>query len=122
MSRQHIGQTAHLSTTHSIGLPGNILHELIHNDRIIGGIDNKSSKEAASFYKNFVKGNIYETTAKIAELCKLTENSFRDTNIAFANELSMICDKNNIELIRCNERRHSNRHPAWERIPLILHL
>ena len=90
-------------------LPGNIIHELIHNDRIIGGIDNKSSKEAADFYKSFVKGNIYKTEAKIAELCKLTENSFRDTNIAFANELSMICDKYDIDVFKLINL--TNKHP-----------
>jgi len=90
-------------------LPGNILDELIHNDRIIGGINKKSSQAAEDFYKIFVKGKIYQTEAKTAELCKLTENSFRDVNIAFANELSMICDKENInvyELINL-----TNKHP-----------
>lgn len=90
-------------------LPGNILQEAITNDRIIGGINKKSSQVAEAFYKTFVKGNIYLTNAITAELAKLTENSFRDVNIAFANEMSIICDKLDInvwELISL-----ANRHP-----------
>ena len=90
-------------------LPGNILQEAITNDRIIGGINKKSSQVAEAFYKTFVKGNIYLANAITAELAKLTENSFRDVNIAFANEMSIICDKLDInvwELISL-----ANRHP-----------
>ena len=90
-------------------LPGNILKELVDNDRIIGGVDTASAKLAEKFYSHFVKGNIILTDAKTAEMCKLTENSFRDVNIAFANELSVICDKLQInvwELIGL-----ANRHP-----------
>ena len=90
-------------------LPGNILPELIKNDRVIGGINNKSSLIAEIFYRSFVKGKIYKTDSKTAEMCKLTENSFRDVNIAFANELSMICAKeeiNTLELINL-----TNKHP-----------
>ena len=74
-------------------LPGNVMHELIHNDRVIGGIDDASTKKAISFYSRFVKGELYATNAKTAEMCKLVENASRDVQIAFANELSLICDK-----------------------------
>lgn len=90
-------------------LPGNIINELIHNDRIIGGVTPESSKIVQEFYSTFIKGNIYITDAKTAELAKLSENTFRDVNIAFANELSMICDKldiNTHELISL-----TNKHP-----------
>jgi UDP-N-acetyl-D-mannosaminuronic acid dehydrogenase len=90
-------------------LPGQILKELIDNDRIIGGINQASAKKAAAFYRKFVNGNILLTTARTAELSKLVENSFRDLNIAFANELSRICDQLDInvwELIGL-----ANRHP-----------
>lgn len=93
-------------------LPGNIMNELIFNDRLIGGINRESTKIAVDFYKDFVTGNILETDAKTAEMAKLTENSFRDVNIAFANEISMICDRNNInvwELIKL-----TNQHPRVE--------
>jgi UDP-N-acetyl-D-mannosaminuronic acid dehydrogenase len=90
-------------------LPGRILLELVQNDRIVGGINPSSTKKAADFYREFVSGQILETDAASAELSKLTENSYRDVNIAFANELSMICDLENInvwEIIRL-----ANRHP-----------
>ncbi|MFT6835924.1 MAG: UDP-N-acetyl-D-mannosaminuronic acid dehydrogenase [Francisellaceae bacterium] len=90
-------------------LPGQILHELVANDRIVGGINKESTKQAASFYREFVKGDILETDARTAEMAKLTENSFRDVNIAFANEISIICDEHSInpwELINL-----ANRHP-----------
>jgi|TARA_B110001454_G_scaffold130535_1_gene121647 UDP-N-acetyl-D-mannosaminuronic acid dehydrogenase len=90
-------------------LPGNIMKELVQNDRIVGGINHKSTTETIKFYKNFVKGEIFATDANTAEMAKLTENSFRDVNIAFANELSMLCDKlniNSLELIGL-----ANRHP-----------
>lgn len=90
-------------------LPGKIMKELIWNDRIIGGINEDSTKATAAFYKKFVKGEILETTARTAEMSKLTENAFRDVNIAFANELSVICDQLNInvwELIQL-----ANHHP-----------
>jgi len=72
-------------------LPGHILKELIDNDRIIGGIDGPSAERSRSFYQKFVKGNIFLTNSRTAELCKLAENAYRDVNIAFANELSLIC-------------------------------
>jgi UDP-N-acetyl-D-mannosaminuronic acid dehydrogenase len=90
-------------------LPGNVIHELVNNDRVIGGIDNNSTQKAIEFYSQFVKGELHPTNAKTAEMCKLTENSFRDLNIAFANELSIICDKAGInvwELITL-----ANKHP-----------
>lgn len=90
-------------------LPGHILKELVDNDRIIGGIDSQSTQKTVEFYKQFVNGRILETNARTAELAKLTENSYRDVNIAFANELSMICDKLNVnvwELIHL-----ANHHP-----------
>ena len=90
-------------------LPGNVMHELVHNDRVIGGVDEKSTKAAIRFYKQFVKGDLHSTNARTAEMCKLTENASRDVQIAFANELSLICDKAGIdvwELIKL-----SNKHP-----------
>lgn len=90
-------------------LPGNTLYELIHNDRVIGGIDEESTRAAISFYQRFVKGALHPTNARTAEMCKLTENSSRDSQIAFANELSMICDKAGVnvwELIAL-----ANKHP-----------
>ena len=90
-------------------LPGKIIYELEHNDRVIGGLDKKSTKAAQGFYRHFVKGDLHATNAKTAEMCKLVENSSRDVSIAFANELSMICDKAEInvwELINL-----ANKHP-----------
>jgi UDP-N-acetyl-D-mannosaminuronic acid dehydrogenase len=90
-------------------LPGHVLRELVQNDRVIGGMTPKCSERAISLYKIFVQGECIVTNARTAEMCKLTENSSRDVNIAFANELSMICDKLDIdvwELIRL-----ANRHP-----------
>lgn len=90
-------------------LPGHVLRELVQNDRVIGGMTAKCSAAAVSLYKIFVQGECVITNARTAEMCKLTENSFRDVNIAFANELSIICDKLDInvwELIRL-----ANRHP-----------
>lgn len=90
-------------------LPGQVLRELVSNDRIIGGITPACSAAATQLYQTFVKGQCIETDARTAEMCKLTENSFRDVNIAFANELSMICTQLKInpwELIRL-----ANRHP-----------
>jgi UDP-N-acetyl-D-mannosaminuronic acid dehydrogenase len=79
-------------------LPGNIIHELVHNDRVIGGIDDKSTARAIAFYKQFVKGALYPTNARTAEMTKLVENAYRDVQIAFANELSIICDKADINV------------------------
>ena len=79
-------------------LPGKMLEELIHNDRIVGGLTRTASDMAATLYRLFVEGEIHITSARTAELCKLAENSFRDVNIAYANELSMICDKLDIDV------------------------
>lgn len=90
-------------------LPGNIMSELVENDRIVGGLSKNSTKAAVDFYKSFVKGRVLDTDANTAEMCKLTENSFRDVNIAFANELSLLCSNLSIdvwELITL-----ANRHP-----------
>lgn len=90
-------------------IPGNMLYELVNNARVVGGLCEKSTKLAAEFYRSFVKGEVVETNARTAELAKLAENSFRDVNIAFANELSIIAEKNNVdpwELIRL-----TNCHP-----------
>ena len=90
-------------------LPGNVMYELVYNDRVIGGIDEQSTQKALDFYRQFVKGELHATNAKTAEMCKLTENSSRDVQIAFANELSLICEKAGInvwELINL-----ANKHP-----------
>lgn len=90
-------------------LPGNVIYELVHNDRVIGGLDEASTKKAQEFYGQFVKGTLHPTNARTAEMCKLTENSSRDVQIAFANELSLICDKAGInvwDLISL-----ANKHP-----------
>lgn len=79
-------------------LPGNVIHELVYNDRVIGGIDEMSTTKACEFYSTFVKGELHKTNARTAEMCKLTENSSRDVQIAFANELSIICDKADINV------------------------
>jgi UDP-N-acetyl-D-mannosaminuronic acid dehydrogenase len=90
-------------------LPGNVMHELVHNDRVIGGVNIESTERALAFYKNYVKGELHATNARTAEMCKLVENSSRDVQIAFANELSLICHKAGInvwELIKL-----ANKHP-----------
>lgn len=90
-------------------LPGNVMHELVHNDRVIGGVNEASTQKAMAFYSQFVKGELHPTNARTAEMCKLTENASRDSQIAFANELSLICDKAGInvwELIAL-----ANKHP-----------
>ena len=90
-------------------LPGNVMYELVHNDRVIGGIDEASTEKAVAFYAKYVKGELHKTNARTAEMCKLVENSSRDVQIAFANELSLICDKADInvwELISL-----ANKHP-----------
>jgi UDP-N-acetyl-D-mannosaminuronic acid dehydrogenase len=90
-------------------LPGYVLQELVSNDRVIGGLSNACSELAVKLYKTFVRGECIITNARTAEMAKLTENSFRDVNIAFANELSIICDELGInvwELISL-----ANRHP-----------
>lgn len=90
-------------------LPGKIISEMVQNDRIVGGINTVATEKAVEFYKTFVNGEVIATDSSTAELAKLVENSFRDVNIAFANELSLICDKEKIsvwEVIKL-----ANRHP-----------
>lgn len=90
-------------------LPGNVMYELIYNDRVIGGLNQESTEKAVAFYSRFVRGDLHKTNARTAEMCKLVENSSRDVQIAFANELSLICDKAGInvwELISL-----ANKHP-----------
>ena len=90
-------------------LPGNVIYELTHNDRVIGGIDGASTEKAVEFYGQFVRGTLHRTNCKTAEMCKLTENSSRDVQIAFANELSLICDKAGINVWELIEL--ANKHP-----------
>lgn len=90
-------------------LPGNIIHELVNNDRVIGGIDEVSTEKAKEFYGQFVKGKLHATNSRTAEMCKLTENASRDVQIAFANELSFICDKAGINVWELIEL--ANKHP-----------
>lgn len=90
-------------------LPGRVVHELVDNDRIIGGMTRTATFMAAALYKTFVQGDLVATNARTAEMCKLTENSFRDVNIAFANELSIICGKLDIDVWELISL--ANRHP-----------
>ncbi|HHE3575759.1 UDP-N-acetyl-D-mannosamine dehydrogenase [Pasteurella multocida] len=108
---QQLGELSDIRIAHCPErvLPGHVMRELIENDRIIGGMTPKCSQMAVDLYKIFVKGDCIVTDSRTAEMCKLTENAFRDVNIAFANELSIICDKLGInvwELINL-----ANRHP-----------
>jgi len=90
-------------------LPGQIMRELVENDRIVGGTTPEATAQTVEFYKTFVSGEVLSTDAKTAEMAKLTENSFRDTNIAFANELSILCDKFDIDVWELISL--ANRHP-----------
>ena len=83
--------------------------ELVENDRVVGGLTPEATKLVADFYRTFVRGEVLETESRTAEMCKLTENSFRDVNIAFANELSVICAKEGINV--WNLIQLANRHP-----------
>lgn len=108
---QTVGEASDIRIAHCPErvLPGHVLRELVQNDRVIGGMTAKCSEAAKSLYKTFVEGECVLTSARTAEMCKLTENSFRDVNIAFANELSIICQKLDVnvwELIQL-----ANRHP-----------
>ncbi|AGH80209.1 UDP-N-acetyl-D-mannosamine dehydrogenase [Psychromonas sp. CNPT3] len=108
---QHHGDDADIKIAHCPErvLPGQILQELVSNDRLIGGMSKACSQLAVELYRIFVRGECVITSVRTAEMAKLTENSFRDVNIAFANELSMMCDQLHInvwELIRL-----ANRHP-----------
>ncbi len=108
-SNLKVGRDYYLAHCPERVLPGHTLKELIQNDRIIGGIDKESAEKATQFYKVFIKGNIYLTDSTTAEMVKLMENTYRDVNIALANELAKICEKLGIsawEVIRL-----ANLHP-----------
>jgi UDP-N-acetyl-D-mannosaminuronic acid dehydrogenase len=90
-------------------LPGKIMTELVENDRVIGGLTTEATEAVSEFYRTFVRGEVLKTDAQTAEMCKLAENSFRDVNIAFANELSLICAKEDINV--WNLIQLANRHP-----------
>jgi len=90
-------------------LPGQIMRELVENDRIVGGTTIEATQKTVEFYNTFVSGEVLSTTARTAEMAKLTENSFRDVNIAFANELSILCDKFDIDVWELISL--TNRHP-----------
>jgi len=90
-------------------LPGNVIYELENNDRVIGGINDASTEKAKEFYRHFVKGELYKTNARTAEMCKLTENASRDVQIALPNALSIICDKSEINVWELIEL--ANKHP-----------
>lgn len=108
-SRPELEGVIHIAYCPERVLPGNVMHELVENDRVIGGVNEASTQKAISFYRKYVKGKLHGTNARTAEMCKLVENSSRDVQIAFANELSLICDKANInvwELINL-----ANKHP-----------
>lgn len=108
---QDVGENADINIAYCPErvLPGYVLQELISNDRVIGGISAVCSEKATELYKTFVRGECIITNARTAEMAKLTENSFRDVNIAFANELSIICDKLNINVWELTKL--ANRHP-----------
>ena len=108
-SRPELEGAIHIAYCPERVLPGNVMHELVQNDRVIGGVDDTSTQKAISFYSKYIKGELHGTNARTAEMCKLVENSSRDVQIAFANELSIICDKADInvwELINL-----ANKHP-----------
>lgn len=90
-------------------LPGKIMIELVENDRVVGGLTPEATQRVSHFYRSFVRGEVLETDAKTAEMCKLTENSYRDVNIALANELSLLCSKAGINVWSLIEL--ANRHP-----------
>lgn len=90
-------------------LPGQVLQELVNNDRVIGGMTSHCAQRASELYKLFVKGECIITSARTAELCKLTENAYRDVNIAFANEMSLVCDPLGVNVWELIEL--ANRHP-----------
>ena len=108
-SRPELQEAIYIAYCPERVLPGNVMYELVENDRVIGGVDEPSTQKAISFYRKYVKGELHGTNARTAEMCKLVENSSRDVQIAFANELSLICDKADInvwELINL-----ANKHP-----------
>ena len=108
-SRPELMGEIHIAYCPERVLPGNVMYELVHNDRVIGGVNESSTQKAISFYRKYVKGELHSTNARTAEMCKLVENSSRDVQIAFANELSLICDKARVnvwDLINL-----ANKHP-----------
>ena len=108
-SRPELEGAIHIAYCPERVLPGNVMHELVENDRVIGGVDEASTHKAISFYRKYVKGELHGTNARTAEMCKLVENSSRDSQIAFANELSIICDKAGINVWELIEL--ANKHP-----------
>ena len=108
---QQVGENADVSVAHCPErvLPGHVVRELVENDRVIGGMSNKCSERAIELYQTFVEGECVKTNARTAEMAKLTENSCRDVQIAFANELSLICDELNIDV--WEHISLANRHP-----------
>ena len=108
-SRPELKGAIHIAYCPERVLPGNVMYELVENDRVIGGIDNESTNKAKDFYAKYVKGSLYGTNARTAEMCKLVENSSRDVQIAFANELSLICDRADINVWELIEL--ANKHP-----------
>ena len=108
-SRPELEGYIHIAYCPERVLPGNVMHELVENDRVIGGVDEASTQKAIAFYSKYVKGQLHGTNARTAEMCKLVENSSRDVQIAFANELSLICDKADINVWELIEL--ANKHP-----------
>ena len=104
-----VGESVYVSHCPERVLPGRILIELVENDRVVGGINESSTEVTVEFYERFVRGAVLPTSAKTAEMVKLTENSSRDVQIAFANELSMICETETIDTWQVIEL--ANRHP-----------
>lgn len=102
-------QGVHIAYCPERVLPGRIMLELVENDRVVGGLTPDATIAVAAFYRGFVRGAVLETDSKTAEMCKLTENSFRDVNIAFANELSIVCKNFGIDV--WNLLALANRHP-----------
>jgi UDP-N-acetyl-D-mannosaminuronic acid dehydrogenase len=110
LTAQGVDTTAiHIAYCPERVLPGKIMAELVGNDRVVGGLTPQATGTVAEFYRSFVRGAVLETDAKTAEMCKLTENSFRDVNIAFANELSLICGREGIDVWKLIQL--ANRHP-----------
>ncbi|OUS12721.1 UDP-N-acetyl-D-mannosamine dehydrogenase [Gammaproteobacteria bacterium 53_120_T64] len=104
-----VGEDVYVAHCPERVLPGRILIELVQNDRVVGGVDEESTQVAVDFYETFVRGEVLATSAKTAELVKLTENAYRDVNIAFANELSMIAETEEVNAWEVIEL--ANRHP-----------
>lgn len=105
----NMGEDVYVAYSPERVLPGKIIEELQANDRVIGGINEKSAEKVREIYKSFVKGEIYITNAKTAEMCKLMENTYRDVNIALANELAITCEEMGINAWEVIEL--SNKHP-----------